>query len=107
MNCGRCGAPVADNALAAAYADHDIGEGVWMCRSCIAEISRIAPFADLFERVRDALSPENREKWDGLEDADRATFALKCMRNGTIQGGTVGHMETLRAVIASGLAGDG
>ena len=106
MNCGRCGTPIQDNALAETYQEHEIGKGARLCRACPSEIPAVAPFAALFDRVRDALSPENREKWDGLSAADRAGFVLDSMRKGTIQGGTVGHMETLRALVASGLAGD-
>lgn len=61
------------------------------------------PIGELFEKIGDALD-RHADEWEDFSIPLKAAFARKEALEGTIKGGTPGHLETLRVMAASGLA---
>lgn len=98
--CGRCGGRVEDE-LVEKYKDGGIEEPMFWCRSCVEDVP--VAIQDLFDQMADSLSDENAEKFRDQSVSDRALFAMQLIEDGMISGGTVGHLETLRILMCTGL----
>lgn len=96
--CAVCGQLIRDKETIQNYKDNNLSKELWRCKNCIKDPIGLTP---LFHKIENALETENREKWENMDPSLKAAFALDQIKSGNIQGGTAGHIESLRAIVAS------
>ena len=101
--CGRCGKRVEDQLLEK-YDEADLEDSLRWCESCIDDTP--TAIEELFEKIEDALSEENAKEFRDFDKSMKAATSLEFIQSGAITGGTIGHLETLRIIVASGLEVD-
>ena len=83
------------------YKKHNLEPELRYCEECIRSFPRTA-LSELFSKIKDALREKNQDdEWKDLELSLKSAFVLKMIEEGNIVGGTMGHIETLRAITAS------
>lgn len=102
-NCSRCGSMIDSKSLQESYDEADLEEELRWCCSCVEEVP--SQIQELFEKTEEALSEGNAEEYKDFGVSMKSAFALSCLRDGVIKGGTLGHMESLRTLTASGIEG--
>lgn len=102
-NCSRCGSLIDSKSLQESYDEADLEEELRWCMSCIEDVP--SQIQELFDRTKEALSEDNAEEYESFGVSMKSAFALSCLEDGVITGGTVGHMESLRTLTASGIEG--
>lgn len=98
IECGRCGQSVEDE-LVAKYEGTSIEEVMYWCRSCVEDVP--TAISDLFDQIEDTLTDDRPEKWRDMHVSSKALFAMKLIEDGSVTGGTVGQLETLRILMAA------
>jgi len=84
VTCGCCGAWIADTPEENADHEtrgHDLGYGE--CVQC-AEWGFQLTMRPIFAKVREALGEENRAKWDGMGDGQKAAVVEKMLDEGIL-----------------------
>ena len=99
MTCKSCGKGVSEK-LMTKYKKHNLETEHRYCEECIRSFPRTI-FSELFGKIKDTLGEKNQEEWKDLELWLKSGFALQMIQKGYIEGGTMGHRETLRAITAS------
>lgn len=99
MTCKSCGKDVSEK-LMTNYKKHNLEPELRCCEECIRSFPGTA-LSELFSKIKDALNEKNQDEWKDLELSLKSAFALKMIQKENIEGGTMGHIETLRAITAS------
>lgn len=98
--CGCCGEKIEDEEIKKNYEEANLEESLWFCRDCV-ENPPTLKIDELFEQMKTAFGSENGEKFEEFDKSLKSAFALKCIQDGLIEGGTAGLIQTLRVITAS------
>ncbi len=96
--CNSCGEKI-EKDIIENYKETSLEGELYLCRGCIKEV---AP-ESLFKKIKGNLNEKNKKKWQETDISMKAAFSLKMIKKGSIQGGTPGDVEYLRAVAASNI----
>lgn len=96
--CTSCGSRI-EMEIVGNYNMHDLEEELRMCRDCVENPP--VRIQELFDRIAEGLNDENSEEFEEMEISMKGTVALHMIEKGLVEGGTAGHIETLRSMVAS------
>lgn len=96
--CSSCGQRIALDVYEA-QADEGMGDSA-MCRSCLEGVQSSPQLEQLYEQIEAALSDVNAEEWRNQGAEDRFYFALHCINEGIVEGGSPGFHDHLRHYVA-------
>jgi len=97
-DCSSCGSRIGTE-MVENYDKHYFEEELRLCRNCIENPPM--RIQELFDKIAKGLSEENREEFLEMEISMKSAVAMHMIDKRVIKGGTVGHIETLRAITAS------
>lgn len=101
--CGCCGERIENEEIKQNYEKHGLEEELRYCEGCLRNPPTPA-VKEVFKKIKRSLSKENKEEWENMDRSLKSAFALQQIEQGNIQGGTMGHIETLRSITASEIA---
>jgi len=98
--CSCCGKGISKK-LKENYQKSGLAKELWYCEKCVKDMPEITHIGKLFEKIKQNLSEENAKRFKNADISLKSLFALKLIKKGAISGGTIGHIETLKALTAS------
>jgi len=101
--CSCCGEWIENEEIKENYEKHGLEPELRYCIGCLKNPPAPA-IQELFKKIKDSLSEENKKQWKNIDRSLKSAFVLKQIENGNIQGGTIGHIEMLRSITASEVA---
>lgn len=96
--CSVCGGKIERDVFEAQQSIGGYTEGA-DCRSCLEETPDAPQLQHLYEQIKDTLSGEKRERWEQSDREDRFYFALHCINEGIVSGGSMGMHEQIRKYV--------